>query len=113
METLLLLVLFAIIAAVFATQNTISVPMMLFGYSIKAIPLYLVVFGSILIGLLSSSIISLVNSISTSFRLHGKDVKIKETKKTVTDLTKRNHELEQEITKLKEQNAKTTTEKQA
>ncbi|OGK57063.1 hypothetical protein A3J15_01965 [Candidatus Roizmanbacteria bacterium RIFCSPLOWO2_02_FULL_38_10] len=113
METLLLLALFGIIAAIFATQNSINVSIMLFGYSIKAIPLYLIVSGSILIGLLLSFIISFVNSISTSFRLHGKDVKIKETKKTVIDLTKRNRELELEIAKLKEQNAKTITEKQA
>lgn len=112
METLILLVLFGIIGAVFATQNNISVPISLLGYSIKQIPLYLVVLGSLLIGFLSSFMISVIDSILTSFKLHGKDVKIKETKKTVTDLSKRNHELELEIVKLKEQNSKTLSEKQ-
>ncbi len=111
METLILLVLFGIIAAVFATQNSTVVPITVLGYSIRQIPLYLVVFGSLLIGFLLSFVISIVNSIFTSFKLHGKDVKIKETKKTVVDLTKRNHELELEITKLKEQNARALTEK--
>ena len=94
MDILILLVLFGIIASVFATQNTISVPITLAGYSIKEIPLHLVVSGSLLIGLLLSSALSFINFVSTSFRLHGKDVKIKETKRTVTDLAKRNRELE-------------------
>ena len=102
MDTLILLVLFGIIAAVFATQNSTNVPLTLVGYSIKEIPLYLIVSGSLLLGLLLSSIVGFINSISNSFRLHGKDVKIKESNKTAIDLAKKNRELELEITKLRE-----------
>ncbi len=101
METLILLVIFGIFAAFFATQNTTNVSITLLGYSLREVPMYLIVLGSLLIGLLLSSVISVVNSISTSFRLHGKDVKIKQTKKTVTDLVKRNRELELEVANLK------------
>lgn len=102
MQILILLALSGILAAIFATQNATNVPINLLGYSMSNVPLYLVVSGSLLIGLLLSSVISLVTSISTSFRIHGKDAKIKETNKTVADLTKKNRELELTIVKLNE-----------
>lgn len=102
MVTLILLVLFGILAAFFATQNTTHASVTIASYTLADIPMYLIVLGSLLIGLLLSSIISLVNSISSSFTLHGKDVKIKETKKTVVELTKQIHQLELENAKLKE-----------
>ncbi len=102
METLILLAISGIIAAVFATQNTGTVSVTVLQYTLHNIPLYLLVAGSLLVGLLLSSMVSLVTSISTSFRMHGKDVKIKESKKTSADLAKRNHELELEVATLKE-----------
>ncbi len=102
MEILILLVLFGMLAAVFATQNPTTASIILLGYSISDVPMYLIVSGSLLLGLLSSSILSIVSSVTNSFKLHGKDVKIKETKRTVADLVKINRELELEIVKLKE-----------
>jgi len=104
METLILVVLFGILAAIFATQNPIQVPITLLGYSIKEVPIYIIVSGSLLLGLLMSFLLSLITSISTSFRLHGKDVKIKESKRSVDDLMKKNREMELEIVRLKERN---------
>ena len=101
MLTLITLVLFGTLAAFFATQNTNPGSLMFGTYALKNIPMYLIVLGSVLFGLLLSSLISLVNSISSSLTIHGKDVKIKETKKTVTDLTKRIHQLELENERLK------------
>jgi uncharacterized integral membrane protein len=100
--TLVLLVLFGMLAAFFAMQNTTPASINIVSYTLKDIPMYLIVLGSLLIGLLSSLIIGLVNSIGSSFMIHGKDVKIKEGKKTVADLTKQIHQLELENTKLKE-----------
>jgi hypothetical protein len=57
-----------------------------------------------LLGLLMSFLLSLITSISTSFRLHCKDVKIKESKRSVDDLMKKNREMELEIVRLKERN---------
>ncbi len=100
--TLILLVLFGMLAAFFATQNTTHASINIASYTLKDVPMYLIVLGSLLVGLLLSSVISLINSISSSFTLHGKDVKIKEGKKTVIDLTKIIHQLELENTKLQE-----------
>ena len=102
MEILILLVLFGMLAAIFATQNPANISIILLGYSIKDVPMYLIVSGSLLIGLLLSSVLSIAGSITSTFKLHGKDVKIKESKMTVADLAKRNRELELEIVKLKE-----------
>lgn len=102
MEILILLVIFGMLAAVFATQNPTTASITLLGYSISDVPMYLIVSGSLLLGLLSSSILSIVGSITNSFKLHGKDVKIKESKRTVADLIKTNRELELEIVRLKE-----------
>lgn len=102
MVTLILLVMFGIGAAYFATQNTAHASINLASYNLTNIPMYLIVLGSLLIGLLLSSIINIANSISSSFMLHGKDVKIKQTKKVVVDLTKYIHQLELENAKLKE-----------
>lgn len=99
---MILIVLFGILSAIFATQNAIQVPIVLLGYSLREVPIYLVVSGSLLIGLLLSSLVSLITSISTSFKLRGKDSKIKESKKTVEGLAKKNSELELEIATLKE-----------
>jgi uncharacterized integral membrane protein len=102
MQILIILVLFGILASVFAIQNTTNVSIILLGYPLREVPIYLIVSGSLLIGLLLSSVVSIVNSIFNSFKMHGKNVKIKESKKTVEDLAKRNRELELEITKLRE-----------
>ena len=101
---MILIVLFGILSAIFATQNSIHVPIILLGYSLREVPIYLVVSGSLLIGLLLSSFVSLINSISTTFKLRGKDSKTKESKKTVDGLVKKNRELELEVATLKERN---------
>ena len=107
MLTLIILVLFGILTAFFATQNTALVTITLASYTFKGIPLYLIVLASLLLGLVLSSLLSLANSIVSSFTIRGKDVKIKETKQTVTELTKRIHqlELENEHLKTKEEDA--------
>jgi len=69
-----------------------------FGYFILSdIPLFYVIVGSIVFGLLLSYIVYLINSISTSFALRGKDKVIKKNKNEVLELTKRIHQLELEI----------------
>lgn len=110
MDTLILLVIFGIFSSVFATQNTTNISIILFGYPLKEVPIYIIVSGSLLLGLFLSFIINFINSIFTSFRMHGKDIKIKQTNKTVVDLNKRNRELEMEIVKLRER-SKTLEEK--
>ena len=65
------------------------------GFTIfSGIPLFYIIVGSLLVGLALSYLISLIQSISTSFILHGKDVEIKKNKGEVLELTKRVHQLE-------------------
>jgi cell shape-determining protein MreC len=70
-------------------------------YTISNIPTYIVVIGSLLVGLLLSWIISLVNDISNGLVMRGKENKIKDYRKESADLTKRIHQLELENTRLK------------
>jgi len=55
-------------------------------------------------GILVSSIFNISNIISSSLTIHGKDVKIKKSKNTETDLNSRIHKLELENAKLKGRN---------
>jgi len=61
---------------------------------ISDIPLFYVIVSSLVIGLLVSYFVSLIQSVSTSLILHGKNVEIKKNKEQVLELTKRVHQLE-------------------
>ena len=63
-------------------------------YVLRGIPLFYVIVGSLLIGLVLSYLAYLVNAISNSFVLRGKDSEIKKNKEEVLELTKRVHQLE-------------------
>lgn len=58
------------------------------------IPLFYVIVGSLVIGLILSYLASLIQSVSTSYVLHGKNIEIKKNKEEVLELTKRVHQLE-------------------
>ena len=70
-------------------------------YVVDNIPLYYVIVGSLLFGLILSYLVYLINSISTSFAFRGKNNEIKKNKNEVLELTKRVHQLELEKEKLK------------
>jgi cell shape-determining protein MreC len=80
---------------------------------ISDIPLFYVIVGSLLIGLVLSYLAHLVHAISTSFRLKGKDNEIKKDKDEVLELTKRIHQLELENEKLKNGSESTPTDQNA
>ncbi len=60
----------------------------------SGIPLFYIIVGSLVIGLVLSYLVSVMQSISTSFILHGKNVEIKKNRDEVLELTKRVHQLE-------------------
>jgi len=70
-------------------------------YIIQDIPLFYVIIGSFIIGLVLSYLVQLVRAISTSFTLHGKNQEIKKDKDEILELTRRVHQLELENEKLK------------
>ena len=66
-----------------------------FGFTVfSGVPLFYVIVGSLLIGLILSYLMYIVNSISNSFVLRGKNCEIKKNKAEVLELTKRVHQLE-------------------
>jgi uncharacterized integral membrane protein len=103
MPVLIVTVIFGSIIAYFATQNTTLISVRFINYSLT-VPLYFIVIGSLFIGLVVSWIISMVDSVSSSLTIHGKESKLNEAKKETAELTKRIHELELENTKLKAKN---------
>jgi len=100
MLALIFAVLVSVVVAYFATQNTASITLHFLSYNWTGIPIYLVVLGSLLVGLLFAWIFHLLNAISSSLNLRGKEHALKEEKKTNLELTKRMHQLELANTKL-------------
>lgn len=98
---IILLVVTALGFGYFATQNTLSIPIVLTGYNIGDIPLYVVIGVSFLLGLFLFWLISLVDSVGFAMKLRGKENTIKDTKKNIQDLTRRINELEIENAQLK------------
>lgn len=101
MATLIVTVLFGLVIAYLAIQNTGVISLNFLNYQIPGIPIYIVIVGALLVGLFSSWIISFVNNIATGFTMRGKDSKIKDYKKENAELLKINHQLELENTRLK------------
>lgn len=101
MFALIVLVVFGIGVAYFATQNTQPTSIVLANSPVSGIPLYLIVLGSLLLGFVVSWLISLVDVISSALKIHGKDSTIKDANKQVSELTKRVHQLELENERLK------------
>ncbi|MFZ3069279.1 MAG: LapA family protein [Microgenomates group bacterium] len=101
---MLILILFLVVGSILvyiSRFNFVPVSVNLGIVSISDIPLFYVIVGSLIIGLVLSYIVYLFNSISTSFTLRGKDKEIKKNKDEVLELTKRVHQLELDNEKLK------------
>lgn len=100
---MLILILFLIVGSVIvyiSKFNYTPVTVNLGIYTFSNIPLFYVIVGSLLVGLIFSYLVYLVYAISTAFKLRGKDKEIKQNKNEVLELTKRVHQLELENEKL-------------
>lgn len=101
---MLILILFLIVGSLLAyisQRNLMPVIVNIGPYIFTDIPLFYVIVGSLLIGLILSYIIILAKDASNSWKLHGKENVIKKKKDEVAQLTKRVHQLELENEKLK------------
>ncbi len=94
MFLLIATIIFAAVIAFFATQNAGPVDLHMSSYRISQIPLYWVVLGSVLLTLIFSWIMLLIDSISSSFALHGRNNAVKQLKKDNENLVKKIHQLE-------------------
>lgn len=102
MLVLMVMFIFALGVAFFATQNTNGVTVVLANTPISGIPMYIIVLASILVGLFMAWIISLVDAIASFFTLRGKDSTIAATKTRIRELENKVHDLEIENTRLRE-----------
>lgn len=101
MLVLILLLISGSIIVYISKYNSMPVSLNLGTHAISNIPLFYVIIGSFLFGLVLSYLVYMVRSIFTSFKLRGKDKEIKKDEDEVLELTKRVHQLELENEKLK------------
>ena len=98
-------VLLFLVAGTFLTfvsrSNLMPVTLKVGPYIFANIPLFYVIVGSLVAGILLSYLLQLIPSISTFFTLRGKEKEIKQKKGDVLELTKRVHQLELENERLK------------
>ncbi len=101
---MLFLILFLLIAAgvvYLAQYNLTPVTLVIGYYTFSGIPLFYVLVGSLLTGLILGYIVQLINSFFVNRALKKKDSKIKSTKETIAELSKRIHQLELENERLR------------
>jgi hypothetical protein len=104
MEILIIAVIVGIGIAYFATQNPITVSITLASYHFFNIPLYMLVAGSLLFGLLVAWVISLFSSLGNAFLFHKQSNKIQKDNKMIQGLENKIHSLEIENARLREKN---------
>ncbi len=101
MMLLIFTVILGIGFALFATQNTIKVPVELGNIQYTGIPLYAVALGSLLLGLGVSAILRMIDWATTGLTLRGKDNQIRKSESTVEQLQQKIKELEIENARFK------------
>lgn len=101
MLEVILMVVFGFVVALFATQNTAGVTVVLANAPVPGVPLYMVVIASILIGLVVGWIFNLFGSISSFFSIKSRDNAIAGKNQSLNSLNKRVNELERENDKLR------------
>ncbi len=100
MGLLIAAVLFGLGFTLLAIQNTLSVPLYAGGY-VFYVPVFLIVLGTLLIGLFIAWLLSAIGWISNSITLRRKDSAIRETHNTIDHLQARVKDLEAENSRLK------------
>lgn len=87
--------------AYISKANLTPVTVSLASYTIPNTPLFYVIVGSLLVGLILAYVVQILGSIATSFVLRGNRQAIKNSQNEILELTKRIHQLELENERLK------------
>lgn len=101
MFTLILLLVSGGLLAYVAQDNLSPISVIVGPYVLSDIPLFYVIIGSFLAGLVLCYLFHLVHVVSSSWTLRAKQNEVREGKDEVLELTKRVHQLELENQKLK------------
>ena len=113
MLVFILLLLAGSVLAYVSQFNLTPVSVNLVYYQSSSVPLFFVIIGSFVAGLLLSYLVILVKDTSAFFVLRGKKKEIRDGKDEVLELTKRVHQLELENEKLKQNFAPNAQDKNA
>jgi uncharacterized integral membrane protein len=92
---------FGIAIGYFATQNTTPVTIRVAEYALEQVPLYLVIVGSLFVGLFISWILYFARSVSSRVTIYGRDHAVRKARQTAANLELRVQELEAENAHLK------------
>lgn len=110
MFVLIILVIFGLGMAFFATQNTETINLTVGNFYTGGFPLYVIVIGSMLLGILISWLISLMNALTASVRMRRINTQIRNANRTIDELSKKNTELLKENAYLKREQEEALTE---
>lgn len=91
-----LALIFGVFFTVFAVQNTDPVALHFGSLVSPRLPLYVIILGSLLAGVITAWLFAAIDNITTYFLLNKKEKTIRELKKMTTSLTRRVHQLEVE-----------------
>jgi uncharacterized integral membrane protein len=100
MLVLLVGVILGLAIGYFATQNTSPVTVHVAQYAFEG-PLYLVIVGSLFVGVFISWILYLARAVSSKLTIYGKDHEVRRARRTAANLETRVQELEAENAQLK------------
>ncbi len=103
---MIFLLVFGPAVAYFALQNTSEVTLHLGSAVFSHVPLFYIILGSALVGVILSYIVYLTDSVPKGLVLKNKDKKIKEIEEELNDMTKKAHQLEIENVSLKKENGR-------
>lgn len=104
MLSLIFLLVVGAIITFLSIQNTAVVTLIFLNFTFENLPIYFVIIGSVLFGVVLAYLISFINSISTSLLIRSQSKKLGQEKKEVAELTKRVHQLELENVALNVEN---------
>ncbi len=108
MFVLIVVIILGLIFSYFATQNTVGVTLKLNDLALQ-LPLYIIVLGSLLLGIVISWIMNLTDVFASFLTIHGKDSAIKQDRKVISNLKNKMHDLEIENARLKGRETNKTT----
>ncbi len=101
MLVLVVTVLFGLVIGYFATQNITPITIQFADYVVEAVPLYAVILGSVLVGLLMAYILYMARAVSSKLTIYGKDPAVNKARRTVADLEQRVDQLETENARIR------------
>ncbi len=103
MVLLIVILVFGSLFAYLAAQNNTLVDVEIFFYTLDQVPVYLIAFFSLWVGVVITWLINATHLVSKSLNLRGKEGQLKKGEQSMAQLTKRIHQLEIENKKLKKE----------